>query len=243
MRVLILNGSARGDKGVTGKLLKSLATGLSEGAAQVKQFAVHSLNISPCVACLSCMHKTPGECAVKDDMTKIYPELKRSDILVLATPVYVDNMSAQMKTVMDRCICCMEPFLRKDRFGRIRHSYVWHMPAKFLLVSTSGFPEKESFDPLVATFRAQADNFGSDPVGEICIPGSLALQMEPEKLQHHLTLFEEAGRLIANTGGLKEDLLQALNTSPLTVDQYLAAAAQYEAWCRKRLDPKKEEHS
>ena len=32
----------------------------------------------------------------------------------MGTPVYTDNMSAQMKTVMDRCICGMDPFLRLD---------------------------------------------------------------------------------------------------------------------------------
>lgn len=78
MKAIALNGSARGNRGVT------------------------------------CMHKMPGSCAIKDDMDRIYPHFKESDIFVMATPVYVDTMSAQMKAVMDRCICCLEPFLRID---------------------------------------------------------------------------------------------------------------------------------
>lgn len=68
MEVLILNGSPRKARSVTGKLLASLSRGLVDGGASVKEFEVANLNIGPCTACLSCMHKKPGECAVKDDM-------------------------------------------------------------------------------------------------------------------------------------------------------------------------------
>jgi multimeric flavodoxin WrbA len=236
MKVLILNGSARGLRGVTGKLVKALAGGLSEGGGEVRQILAQGLNVSPCLACLSCMHKTPGECAVKDDMGRIYADLKRSDLLVVATPVYTDNMSAQMKVIIDRCICCMEPFLKTDSAGRVRHSYAWRMPAKFFLIATSGFPEMETFAPLVATFRAQADNFGSISAGEVCVPGSIALQMEPTRLDPHLALLHQAGKVMAETGGLTEETLKGLNTPPITVDQYLAAATKYEEWCRARLE-------
>ena len=64
MNVLILNGSARGQKGVTGRLLKGFVEGLIEGNAEVAEFNLAGLNISPCTACLSCMHKVLGECAV-----------------------------------------------------------------------------------------------------------------------------------------------------------------------------------
>jgi len=181
------------------------------------------------------MHKTPGKCSIQDDMEPIYEALKISDLLILATPLYVDTMTAQLKTVMDRSIACMQPFLVKDDTGRIRHPFSWRMPASFLLLSTSGFPEREIFDPLIATFRAEAINFSSKPVGEICIPGSIALQMEPELLDRHLSLLEEAGRMLGTTGCIPDNLLQDLNTPPVNVDQYLKIAAEYEEWCRAKL--------
>jgi multimeric flavodoxin WrbA len=75
---------------------------------------------------------------------------KTSDLLILAAPLYVDTMTAQLKTVMDRSIACMQPFLVKDVAGRIRHPFTWRMPSSFLLLSTSGFPEQENFLPLIA---------------------------------------------------------------------------------------------
>jgi multimeric flavodoxin WrbA len=235
MKGLILNGSARGRKGVTGKLLDAISKGLAKANAELKTFEIRKLSISPCTGCLSCMHKTPGKCAIQDDMEPIYEALKTSDLLIMATPLYVDTMSAQLKTVMDRCLACLQPFLIKDDTGRVRHPFNWRMPAKFLLLSTSAFPEREVFASLIATFRAEAANLSSTAVGEICIPGSIALQMEPELLDRHLSLLEEAGEILGVTGGIPEDLLQHLNTPPVDVERYLQVATKYEDWCRAQL--------
>ncbi len=233
MNVIALNGSARGKKGVTWKLLDSLLKGLSEGGAAVKDFQLKEMNISPCRACLTCMHKTPGQCAQRDDMDQIYPVLKKSSLLVMATPVYTDNMSAQLKAVMDRCICGMDPFLRLDAAGRVRHPYSWAMPSKFFLVSTSGFPEMESFSPLITTFRAQAANFGSEPVGEICVPGSIALQMAPQLLEPFLDRIQRAGKMLALHEKVEPALLEEINRPIVTQGQYLEISGKYEAWARK----------
>jgi multimeric flavodoxin WrbA len=233
MKVIALNGSARGKKGVTWKLLDSLLKGLSEGGATVRDIQLKEMNISYCRACLTCMHKTPGQCAQRDDMDQFYPYLRESDLFVMGTPLYTDNMSAQMKTVMDRCICGMDPFLRLDSGNRVRHPFSWPMPPKFLLVSTAGFPEMEVFQPLIMTFRAQATNFGSESVGEICIPGSIALQMAPQLLEPRLEEIQRAGRMVALHGRIEPTLLGEISRPIVTVEQYLEISAKYEVWARK----------
>ena len=233
MKVFALNGSARGKKGVTWKLLERFLQGLEKGGAQTSIIQLKDLTISYCNACLTCMHKTPGECAIKDDMDSIYPHFKESDLFVMATPVYVDTMSAQMKAVMDRCICGMDPFLRIDATDRVRHPFSWTMPEKFFLLSTSGFPESESFSPLVQTFRAQAANFGCRSIGEICVPGSIALQMAPQLLEPHLNMIQQAGKMLAMQGKVEPTLLDEISKPIVTREKYLEIAAQYEAWARK----------
>lgn len=235
MDVVMLNGSPRGKRSVTAGLLDSLAEGLTEGGATVVQFKVASMKISPCSGCLSCMSRKPGECVVKDDMAGIYERLKVSDMLVLGTPVYTDSMSAQMKTVVDRFLCCTKPFLIKDESGRIRHPHWWSMPARFMLVSTSGFPEREAFSPLIATFRALTINAGSYPVAEICVPGSIALQMERSRLELHRAMLREFGSRLAKTGDVDPELLARLNIPPFTVDEFMIYAARFESWCREKL--------
>jgi multimeric flavodoxin WrbA len=233
MKVIALNGSARGKKGVTWRLLDSLLKGLSEGGAIVRDFQLNEMSISYCRACLTCMHKTPGQCAQRDGMDQIYPVLRESDLFVMGTPVYTDSMSAQMKTVTDRCICGMDPFLRRDPANRVRHPYSWAMPSKFFLVSTSGFPEMENFQPLIMTFRAQATNFGCESIGEICIPGSIALQMAPQLLEPRLEMIQQAGKMIALQGKVEPMLLDEISRPIVNVEQYLEISAKYEAWARK----------
>lgn len=216
-----------------------MVRGLAEGGAEVREFHLQAMNISLCTACLSCMHRKTGECALKDDMDAIYGELKTSDIMIMATPVYLDTMSAQLKAVMDRCMCCMEPFLTRDHGGRVRHTYAWRMPKKSVLIATAGFAEMETFLPLIATFRAQAENFASEAMAEICIPGSIAFQVAPDTLDSHLQLLEEAGRIIASGRDLDPLILEKLNTPPLNVDDYLKISSKYESWARQQLSSNK----
>ncbi len=235
MDALILNGSPRGQRGVTGKLLQSLANGLVAGGASVTHFGVAQMHIAPCKSCFSCMHKHPGVCVQKDDMEQICERLKVADLLVLGTPVYTDSMTAQLKAVLDRSLCSLQPFFTKDTAGRVRHPRWWTMPAKFFLVSTSAFPEVETFGPLITTVKAQAANMPAELIGWACIPGSIALQVEPSKMAHHLDLLSRLGEVIGRTGKADPELLAALNTPPVTVDEFLTIAASYETWCRKKL--------
>jgi hypothetical protein len=239
MRVLAINGSARGDKGVSQRLLAALGEGLEAGGAQLEIIQAGKLKVSPCVACLSCMLKTPGVCAQTgkdgDGMAQVYEGLKRAGLLVLASPVYTDGHSAQLKAVIDRCICAMQPFLAADAAGRLRHPLWWPLPRDFLLLSTCGFPEPETFAPLIATFRAQAANFGARALAEICLPGSLALQMRPQALEGHLALLRQAGEELARAGEIPAPLLVRLNQPPLGRDEYLEICRDYEEVCRQRL--------
>ncbi len=99
--------------------------------------------------------------------------------------------------------------------------------AQVQLITTSGFPERETFDPIIATFKAEAANFDAESIGEVCIPGSIALQIEPRLLERPLSLVKEAGVLVAETGRLSEELLEQINTPVVGVDGYLQITAQY----------------
>jgi len=233
MKAVAVNGSARGAKGVTGKLLAAFTAGLERGGAQVTVVNLKELTIAPCVACLSCFHKTPGKCAQSDDMDKIYPLLKKSDLFVMATPVYTDSMTAQMKAMCDRCIPAMQPFLTPNPAGLTTHPAQWNMPARTVLLSTCGFPEPAHFAPLKATVRAQAKNFHGRVIGEFCVPGSIALQMDQTRLDNHLALLRQAGEQMAAQGKVNPALAADINRPPLSTDQYLELAAKYEAWCSK----------
>jgi protein-tyrosine-phosphatase/multimeric flavodoxin WrbA len=64
---------------------------------------VHEKNIKPCVGCGTC-EKT-GFCAIRnDDMAlEVFSLLRRSDMIVMASPVYFYHVPSHLKCLIDRC--------------------------------------------------------------------------------------------------------------------------------------------
>ncbi|MCX7679451.1 MAG: hypothetical protein N2316_09555, partial [Spirochaetes bacterium] len=149
--------------------------------------------------------------------------------------VYLDGITAQLKAVIDRTVCCMEPFLRTDTEGCTRHSFSWQFPKNIMVVSTCGFPEYETFVPLIGYFTALSKNLDSHLVATMCIPGSIAIQMKPETLDHKLELIESAGYEFGKKGYIEKEHINAIDQPLFTKEEYLSLAELYQQWCRKSL--------
>ncbi|MHA2273735.1 MAG: flavodoxin family protein, partial [Candidatus Hodarchaeales archaeon] len=91
MQVLAFNSSPRKDKGGTAAILTPFLEGMKDAGANVELIYVRDLEIGPCRGCYTCWTKSPGKCVQKDDMVEILPKLASADIVVFATPVYVDG--------------------------------------------------------------------------------------------------------------------------------------------------------
>lgn len=99
-KVLILNGSPR-EKGNTAALATKLTAGATDSGAEVESIYLHNLDIRPCDACDFCQ-EDGNECVISDDMQSLYPKMRDSDVIVIASPVYWFNLTAQSKLCIDR---------------------------------------------------------------------------------------------------------------------------------------------
>ena len=99
--VLILKSSPR-LRSNSSALADRLADGARQTGAHVDAFNLHRMDIRPCDACEACRNSAAGECIVGDDMQTLYPLLRRADAIVIASPVYWFNLSAQAKLCIDR---------------------------------------------------------------------------------------------------------------------------------------------
>ena len=98
-KVLIISTSLR--NGSNSELLaKEAAKGAKEKGQKVEFVSLKNKKIAFCKGCFACQKL--GKCAIKDDANKITEKIKKSDVIVWATPVYYYEMSGQMKTVIDR---------------------------------------------------------------------------------------------------------------------------------------------
>lgn len=98
MDIMYVSGSPR-RKSNTEYLLK-IALSVT-GGRFVKLADYH---IEPCTACWACLKDR--ECVIDDDMSStLIPMLRHCDGVVLGSPVYFNNVSAQLKAFMDRTWC------------------------------------------------------------------------------------------------------------------------------------------
>jgi multimeric flavodoxin WrbA len=99
MIVVGICGSPR--EQATDYVLKEALRMLEQHSFETRFFTVRGKRIGFCQHCDYCIeHK---ECIQKDDMQELYAMLKDADGIIIATPVYNGGISAQTKTVMDRC--------------------------------------------------------------------------------------------------------------------------------------------
>ena len=97
--ILIVTGSPRVG-GNSDILAEAFAKGAMEAGHSVKTFAAGRADIKPCKVCDAC--KAAGKCIFEDDFRKVEPMLAEANVIVLASPIYWYDISAQLKLVIDK---------------------------------------------------------------------------------------------------------------------------------------------
>lgn len=99
--VLILSSSPRRG-GNSDTLCNQFLRGAIASGNQVEKVFLRDKTINYCTGCGTCvLHNKP--CPQKDDAAEVIEMMLWADVIVMATPVYFYTMSAQLKTLIDRC--------------------------------------------------------------------------------------------------------------------------------------------
>jgi multimeric flavodoxin WrbA len=98
--ILGIHGSPRGVKSRTRMLVQWVLAGAEGFGATTELVDLTSLRIEACNACESC--SLTGRCVYNDDFLLLYERMIAADGIVLGSPVYIDNVTGQMKVFIDR---------------------------------------------------------------------------------------------------------------------------------------------
>jgi multimeric flavodoxin WrbA len=153
MKILAINGSPRGMKGTTGRLLEEVLAGAEQAGAEVEIICLADTPIQPCVACDAC-HRV-GVCGVKDDYETIKAKLEACDGFVVASPNYIFSITAQLKCLVDRC-------------NGLAHRTALEGKYAVLVETSGGGGDEEVLDYLVKW----VNSLGAQAVGIIGSPGA-----------------------------------------------------------------------
>ena len=99
MKVLGIVGSPR-KGGNTEIMVEEALAAAREAGAETEIVLVADKKIEGCDSCRTCFET--DKCKIKDDMQPLYEQMEAADAIILGTPVYFHNVSAQLKAIMDR---------------------------------------------------------------------------------------------------------------------------------------------
>jgi multimeric flavodoxin WrbA len=115
MKILAINGSPRTIRSLTRKLVQHVLEGAAGAGAETEIIDLCDLHVTPCTACEAC--SLNGTCVNDDDVPSIINRMKEADGTIFASPVYLDNVSGQMKVFFDRLADAIHYQLLAGKYG------------------------------------------------------------------------------------------------------------------------------
>jgi multimeric flavodoxin WrbA len=102
IKVVAFNGSARKD-GNTAILLRYVLKELESEDIETELIELSGKKIHGCVACRECSRNKDGKCGQKnDDGNALIEKMEQADGILLGSPVYVADVTPEIKALMDR---------------------------------------------------------------------------------------------------------------------------------------------
>lgn len=179
MLVLGFQGSPR-KKGNTHFLLSSFMHAAEKLGAQARTIEVTQKNIDACKELIVCEKK--GYCPIDDDMKhEIYPLIRQAEVVVIGTPIFFYNMTAQLKSMVDRCQTFWARkyvFKLKDPAQKMRRGF---------LLSVAATKGKTLFEGLELTTKYFFDAIDATPAGSLTYRGIEG----PKDMANHPTVLED----------------------------------------------------
>jgi multimeric flavodoxin WrbA len=169
MKILAIVGSYR-KKGNTARLAGLIAEGLQKEAGRsgvplkIETIFLGHQDIGLCRGCRVCFDRGEDKCPLKDDLLAIKAKILEADGLLVASPVYVDDVSGATKNWI-------------DRLAHVCHRPQFAGKSIYLLATTGSSPTGHA----IRTLRTAMLTWGCYVVGEAGFKmGALMPQEEVE---------------------------------------------------------------
>ena len=176
--------------GNTATLLKQAVAGAVDAGALVEEIVLRDVNMSPCLEIYGC--KNSGRCAINDEFNQVADQIKASDGLMLASPIFFYAVSAHTKILMDRCqsLWVKKHWVEQKPLGSQTYN------KKGLFISVGATQGKKLFDGALMSIRYFFDVLDMEVWRALLYRG---LDFEEDVLKHpeYLTEAYSAGMDLA----------------------------------------------
>jgi len=228
MKVLVINGSPKGEKSTSMHLTHAFLAG-AKWADIAETIDISKSNVKGCNGCYACWEKTPGKCVIQDDMKDFLPKIIAADVVIWSFPLYSCFFPGQMKCFMDRQLPIVLPFMDKDaeKGGHpLRHDL---SKQRQFFISTCGFWTADgNYDVIIKLFERGGSAVNHKSFTIFCGQGGLF--EIPELIEHtkpYLDTVRKAGSEFA-AGEISEETQNLLSQPILPREVYEKGAD--ESW-------------
>lgn len=137
MKIVAILGSPR-SKGNSTSIARRFTDAAVRRGAVVETFELNRLSYRGCQGCYACK-KTLDRCVLDDDLAPVLAAVKEADLVLLASPVYYGDVTAQLKGFIDRSYSYLKPdYITNPQPSRLE-------PKKLIFVLTQGHPDQALF--------------------------------------------------------------------------------------------------
>jgi multimeric flavodoxin WrbA len=165
MKITVVLSSPR-PLGFGSRIEKSLLGLLGEAGRKAKTYKLNSLTYRGCQACMSCK-TTADACVQKDDLTPILEDIRASDVVIVSAPIYMGEVNAQAKGLLDRFYSYLGPDFRTNpKSGRLAPG------KKMVFIMTQGNPDEATYSAGLARHKRTFDMCGFTDVLPVQICGA-----------------------------------------------------------------------
>lgn len=220
MKILVFNGSPKGNKSDVMHITNSFLDGMNEVCDNtIEIINIIEKNIKYCTGCFSCM-KNGGNCIHNDDMKDLLSKILESDLLIFSFPLYCYGMPAPLKALIDRTLSLSSMAMEKvgDKYQHLGQKDFSKL--SYIMISGCGFPNsKQNFEAAIAHFK-------------MCFPNNHTIITVPESPMFNvvealpvtkpkLEQVKLAGKIYAKEGKIKKEILNDLSVPMIPEDIYV----------------------
>lgn len=161
MKIIGITASPR-ENGNTVTLVKESLEAVAAKGAETEHINLAKLTIHPCKGCNYC--KTHETCVQKDDFAAVMEKFVKADGILLGSPVYFFDITAQEKVFIDRLFSCVDAQFK----SRIP-------PGKKMgFIYSQNTPDRDAFAVHLDKYNQVAGMLGIEPVGKFVSVGDVS---------------------------------------------------------------------
>ncbi len=185
MNIVAVLGSPR-PNGNSTLLANRILTKAADKGAKTVSYELNTLEYKGCQACYACKQGSET-CVMTDELAVVLDAVSNADVLIMASPVYCTDVSAQLKGFIDRLFSFLVPdYMSKRKKSRFPEN------KKLVFILAQGHRDPEMFDDILPRYLSIMKWFGFSPVWSL---RSVDVYFEGDVLLRG-DLLQEADRIV-----------------------------------------------